>query len=151
MRCAGPVATYRPFGARVAAITAGSCLVAVVLVAALTLDDRVRASFTPVQVGTLLGFLAAVLLILHGIARTLVRTDAAGITVRNGFRSHRLGWAEAVNITLPRGAPWAVLDTADGSVVAVMAVQQADGDRARAAVRNLRAGLAQHTPAEPDR
>ena len=47
-----------------------------------------------------------------------------------------------VAIYLPPGAPWATLDLADGTTCPVMGIQGSDGDRARAAVRQVRALLA---------
>jgi len=46
-----------------------------------------------------------------------------------------------VAIHLPPGAPWAVLDLADGTTCPVMAIQGSDGGRAKAAVREVRALL----------
>ena len=40
---------------------------------------------------------------------------------------------------LPPGAPWVTLDLADGTTVAAMGIQGSDGDRAKRAVRELRA------------
>jgi hypothetical protein len=143
--------TYRPFGARVMAVVAGVALSAVMAGLWVALPADVRAGFTWLQTATLLLFWAAVIAVLYGIARTRVVSDQFGISVLNGYRRHRLAWAQVVSISLPRGAPWAVIDAADGSVVAVMALQGADGDRARRAVGDLRRRIAQHATREPDR
>ncbi len=143
--------TYRPLGARVVAVVASGCLVGIMGVLWAAMAPDVRATFTPLQTATLVLFLAGVLAVLFGIARTRVRADAAGLSIRNGYRSHQLTWAEVVSISLPRGAPWAVIDAADGSVVAVMAVQGSDGERARTAVGELRTRVAAHSARDPDR
>ena len=130
--------TYRPTGARIVAIVAGSALLAVGAALWASLSAEVRATFSWWQVVTLLLFLTASLSVLHGIARTRVRADETGLEIVNGYRSHAVEWAQIVAIGLPRGAPWAVIDTADGSVIAAMALQSSDGPRARAAVLALR-------------
>ena len=144
-------ATYRPLGARVVAVVAGASLTAIMLVLWVALPDDVRATFTWLQTSTLLLFWAATLAVLNGIARTRVRSDSAGISVLNGYRWHHLAWPQVLSITLPRGAPWAIIDTADGSVVAVMALQAADGDRARHAVADLRKRIDAHSGRGPER
>ncbi len=143
--------TYRPLGARVVATaSAGSLLVLLVVIAA-ALPPAVRADFTLAQNVTLALVLGVALVVLYGIARTRVRTDEQGIHVLNGYRHHELTWPEAVQINLGRGAPWAVLDTSDGRVVQLMAIQRSDGSRAVDAVRSLRAELVAHSPPDPER
>ncbi len=149
-RCTEPTVTYRPLGARVVALVAAGCLVAIFGVLWAAMAPEVRATFTWLQTATLLLFLAGVLIVLLGIARTRVRADSAGLSILNGYRSHRLSWAEIVSINLPRGAPWAVIDASDGSVVAVMAVQGSDGLRARTVIAQLRTRLAAHSPLDPE-
>jgi hypothetical protein len=50
-------------------------------------------------------------------------------------------------VHLPTGAPFATFDLADGTSTMVMAIQSADGDRAKVAVRQVRI-LLQRTAAE---
>lgn len=146
-----PTVIYRPLGARIVAVVAGVCLVGITGVLWVAMAPDVRATFTWLQTVTLLLFLAGALAVLFGIARTQVCADAAGLRILNGYRSHYLYWAQVVSITLPRGAPWAVVDAADGSAVAMMAVQGSDGARARTAVGELRARAAAHAARDPDR
>jgi len=138
--------TYRPLGAMVVSIVSAVSLLVVLGVVAVALPPEARAAFTIAEDVTMALFLAAALAVLFGIARTHVRTDSDGIHVVNGYRRHDLAWAQAVHVGLGRGAPWAVLDTSDGQTVQLMGIQRADGDRAVAAVRDLRAQLALHTP-----
>ena len=141
--------TYRPLGALVvAAVSAGSATTTTTSMTS-RLPADVRADFSLAQELTMGIFLGAALVVLFGIARTRVRTDDAGIHVLNGYRTHDLSWPEAVQVSLGRGAPWAVLDTSDGTTVQLMAIQRADGQRARAAVRTLRDQLARHSPRDP--
>jgi hypothetical protein len=141
--------TFRPLGARVVALVAGACLTAMVAVMWLALPDSARSAFHPLEVVTLLLVLVAILVVLYGIARTRLDVDDAGLHITNGYRRHDLEWAEAVAIHLGRGAPWAVLDTADGRIVKVMALQSADGPRARAATTWVRDRIDAHAGHEP--
>ena len=137
--------TYRPIGARIIAYVAGACFVAMFVVVAVALPADVRDGITPAQFVTLVAVLLAALAVLHGIGRTRVTTDDAGVRIVNGYRHHELEWAEVIAIELRSGAPWAVIDTAEGTVVQVMAIQAADGARARKAVRGVRADLDAHS------
>ena len=141
--------TFRPLGARVVALAAGSCLTAVCGVMWFALPSDVRAAFNPLEVATLLLVLIAILVVLYGIARTRLDADATGLHVVNGYRRHDLEWTEIVSINLGPGAPWAVLDTDDGRVVKVMALQAADGDRARSACAWVRERIDAHAGREP--
>lgn len=142
---------YRPLGARVVATASAGSLLVLLVVIAVALPPAVRADFTVAQNVTLALFLGVALVVLYGIARTRVRTDEHGIHVLNGYRHHDLTWPEAVQVNLGRGAPWAVLDTSDGRVVQLMAIQRSDGSRAVAHVRRLRAELVAHSPPDPQR
>jgi Protein of unknown function (DUF2581). len=73
------------------------------------------------------------------VARPRVRADAEGIEVRNIITTHRLPWSAVERVSFPDGAPWARLDLADDEYIHVMAVQAVDGERAVAAMRELRA------------
>lgn len=71
--------------------------------------------------------------------------DARGITVRNLMITRRLEWAEVVAVRFGQGRPWVQLDLSDGDVLAVMGVQQSDGQRAVAESRRLAALVAIHS------
>lgn len=76
--------------------------------------------------------------------------DRAGIVVRNLLRTRRLAWAEVVSVRFGPDRPWVLLDLADGDTLAVMAVQRADGDRARTEARRLATLVAAHSTTERD-
>jgi hypothetical protein len=78
---------------------------------------------------------AAVLL----AVRPRVRADADGVEVRNVLFGQRIPWATVVAVTFPDGAPWARLELPQDEYVPVVAVQAWDGERAVAAMRELRA------------
>lgn len=68
-----------------------------------------------------------------------------GLVVRNLLRTRRLAWPEIVSVRFGPDRPWVLLDLADGDTLAVMAVQRADGDRARAEARRLATLVALHS------
>jgi len=144
-----PVRTYRPLGTLVVACVAATSIVAVSAVIAVALPARTRAAFSLAEDVTLVLGLGVLLAVLYGIGRTRLRTDARGLHVVNGYRTHDLAWAQVVHVSLGRGAPWAVLDTSSGDTVALMAIQSADGDRAERAVRELRAAVARRGGTPP--
>lgn len=71
--------------------------------------------------------------------------DEHGIVVRNLVVTRRLEWAEVVAVRFGQGRPWVQLDLSDGDVLAVMGVQQSDGERATAESRRLAALVAIHS------
>lgn len=137
--------TYRPIGARIISYVSAACFMVVFAVITVALPAEVRDGIAPEQLVTLLAVFVAALVILHGIGRTRIRTDDTGVHILNGYRHHDLEWAEIISIQLGRGAPWAVADTTAGEAVSLMAIQSADGTRARAAVRRIRAEVAEHS------
>jgi hypothetical protein len=131
--------TWRPLGVRLAVLFFGGMLVVICAFAWFGFDPSVRARFTFFQRSTLvaLGLLYAA--VGHALARSRVVAEETGLTVVNGYKRHVYDWAQVVAVRLPQGAPWATLDLADGTTVSVLAIQGSDGDRARQAVRGLRA------------
>lgn len=141
---------YRPRWARLAAVGAGATLVVALAVLWLLLPDDSREGFTLGQRVTLVVLFGGLLVGLYALFRTAAIADVAGLTVVNGFVSHHFEWAELVRVSMTTHRPWALLDLADGSAVAVMAIQAADGKRANRAVRDLATLLAEQTRT-PDR
>lgn len=76
--------------------------------------------------------------------------DEQGIVVRNLVVTRRLEWAQIVSVRFGGGRPWVQLDLSDGDVLAVMGVQQADGDLATAEAGRLAALVAIHTRTSQD-
>ncbi len=72
------------------------------------------------------------------LTRPRVQADAEGVTVRNLLGSTRYPWGVVESVSFPDGAAWARLELPDDEYVPVMAVQSIDGDRAVAAIRELR-------------
>jgi Bacterial PH domain len=89
---------------------------------------------------------------LYFFGRCELRAGPAGLTVVNLLRTTELDWAEILDARMESGEPWPTLDLADGTTIAAMGIQSTDGERARQAVRELRAMIAQHGEApEPRR
>ena len=133
--------TWRPLGVRMAGIGLGVMLLVVCAFAWFGFDDETRARFSPFQRGTLV-FLGALFYAAgYAMARSRVVAEEQKLVVVNGYRRREYEWAEVLAVHLPPGAPWAVLDLADGTSQAAMGIQGSDGSRARRAVGELRALL----------
>ena len=131
--------TWRPLGPRVAGIVAGVVVLVITVFLWLGFDDETRASVTPFQRGTVVAFGLLAASVIHALARSRADAEIDGLVVVNGYRRHVYAWEQIVAVRMPAGAPWVTLDLADGTTAAVMAIQGSDGDRARRAVRELRA------------
>lgn len=138
--------TWRPLGVRLAAGLFGGLLLVVCGFAWIAFGSETRARFTAYQVFTLvlLGLMAAS--VGFALARSRVVAESGRLVVVNGFRRREFAYAQVLGVHLPPGAPWVTLDLADGTSVAAMGIQGSDGDRARRAVRELRAVIAAQTP-----
>ncbi|PYG02299.1 PH domain-containing protein [Georgenia satyanarayanai] len=75
--------------------------------------------------------------------------DDDGLTVRNLVKVRRLAWEQVVEVRFGPNSPWAQLDLSDGTTLAVMAIQAADGDYARREVGRLAALVQLHESDEP--
>ncbi|MBE8146377.1 PH domain-containing protein [Brevibacterium casei] len=86
------------------------------------------------------------------VADIQARPDRTGLTVRNIVRTRHVKWSEIVGVTFSRVGddPWPILDLADGSTCAVMAIQHADGPRAHEEVARLRMLVTKWTNFEED-
>ncbi|WP_372728174.1 PH domain-containing protein [Nocardioides sp.] len=130
--------TWRPFGVRMAGALFGGLLLVVCAAAWFAFDDETRAKFTIFQRGTLvfLGLLAFTTG--FALVRSRVVATAEKLIVVNGYRRREYEWAEIIGVHLPPGAPWVVLDLADGSTAPAMGIQGSDGRRAQRAAQQLR-------------
>lgn len=134
---------------RLAALAFATMLVAVTAAIWLTFPASVREQFTTFQRLTVL-FLGGLLFAAgFALARCRVDLDADGVLVVNGYRSYRYEWSEVVDVSLRPGAPWAVLDLADGTTRPAMGIQGSDGGRAVGQVALLRELIQAHAGREP--
>lgn len=90
---------------------------------------------------------AAVAVALYFFGRCQLRAGPTGLTVVNILRTTELDWAQVVDARMERGDPWPALDLTDGTTIAAMGIQAADGDRAQQALARLRALIAERSTA----
>ncbi len=135
---AGLPRTWRPLGVRMAGLVFGTMLLVVVAFAWFGFDAEIRARFSLFQRGTLIFLGLLFYSVGYAMARSRVVAERERLVVVNGYRRHEYAWAEVLAVHLPPGAPWAVLDLADGTSQSAMGIQGSDGSRAQRAVRELR-------------
>lgn len=95
---------------------------------------------------SLLVFWLAVMAVLFVLAAPRVQADDEGVLVVNMVRRRRLDWAQIVGLRFGTGDPWVQLDLSDGTTLAVMGIQRADGARAERAAHELAAIVRAHQP-----
>jgi len=116
----------------------GGLLLVVCVAAWIAIGPEVRARVDFFQRVTflLVGALAAA--VAWALVRCRVTATDRGLLLVNGYRRRVYEWPEVVSVRMPRGAPFASLDLADGTSIQALGIQSADGDRARVAVAELR-------------
>jgi len=139
--------TWRPLGVRLAALFFGGLLLVVCLAGWVAVGPEVRGRVTPYQQVTLVLIGLGGGAVLWGLIRCKVTATLQGVELVNGYRSHSYDWPEVLAVHMPRGAPFATLDLADGTTIQALGIQSADGDRSRIAVIQLRM-LIERTAAE---
>jgi len=130
--------TWRPLGVRLAVVFFGGLLLVVCVAGWIAIGPEVHGRVTPYQQATLVLIAAAGAAVLWGLMRCRISATEHGLLLVNGFRRHSYDWPEVLAVHLPRGAPFAVLDLADGTSIQTLAIQSSDGDRAKVAVLQLR-------------
>ena len=89
----------------------------------------------------------AVAYFLHRLGAVRVLADDAGVSVINIVHRRRLEWPEVVGVRLLRDDPWMMLDLSDGSAMAAMGVQKADGAYAQEQATRFARMVAERTRA----
>lgn len=146
-----PPELLRPFRPRAARWVASVLFVLTVL-ALPTLLVVMAVNELSMSAGDAVGFtLTAVLLAWLCFRQAAVRAvpDQTGLTVRNFVKVRRLAWEEIVAVRFGENHPWAQLDVSDGTSLAVMAVQTADGAYGRREAGRLAALVQLHESDEP--
>ncbi len=141
---------FRPRAARLVCLPLAALSLAMMVGLAVGLPALTGARL---GLGDRVGFVALGVAIAWFLLREAgVRADPDGeaLVVRNLVRTRRLAWAEIVSVRFGPDRPWVLLDLADGDTLAVMAVQRADGDRARAEARRLATLVAAHSATPRD-
>lgn len=141
---------FRPRAARIVSLTLAAAVLAMMTGIAVQLP---RITGGPVGAGDRVGFVAFGALVAWFLTRQAgvrAEPDPTGLTVRNLLRTRRVEWAEIVSVRFGPDRPWVQLDLGDGDTLAVMAVQRADGARARAEARRLATLVARHSTTSRD-
>ncbi len=138
--------TWRPLGVRLAVWILGTMLLALFVAVWIAIGAEVRAQFTIFQRGTLVFLLLLLFGTWSALSRSRVTATEQTLNVVNGYRTRRYEWSQVISVSLRRGAPWGTLDLSDGTTVSMIGVQGSDGERARRAVREIRATIAANTP-----
>ncbi|MFT3833549.1 MAG: PH domain-containing protein [Micropruina sp.] len=154
--------TFRPRAAMRMAVSLSASLVFASVLGWTMTPVYVRNLFTPVQVLTLLAFLAIMIVTALALGFSYVRADDDGLTLRNGVRTHLVPWAEIKAFRYRDGDPWPFV-VVRGAIEQrpLLGIQRSDRDLAHEHVADLRARLAQAygvdrseiadgTPPEPD-
>lgn len=129
---------FRPLGVRVAAWGFGLLLFATSALIWFAFGEETRDKFTLLQRLTLVGFGLAAAFAGYAMGRSRVDARDDGLLVVNGFRNHHYAWDQVAGVTLRMGAPWALIELADGETAVAMGIQGSDGDRAVRQVKRLR-------------
>lgn len=141
---ADPYAEFRPRRGRWVAVVAATASIVVFAIVAVTLPKGGVSGWTWLDAGAifLFGVAMAAFLLRYAFIKALP-TDQ-GLTVRNLFVTRELAWEQIVGVQFGGGTPWLMLDLADTEQLAVMAVQRADGDFARAEAERMAALVEAH-------
>ncbi len=138
-------ATFRPVRARRTALGFGIAQAVVLVTLGLVLPgagwiDRFGFLATAAGIGWVL------------LRFTLLRAEPRpdGLVVQNLVHRQELSWAQVVAVRFGDGDPWVTLDLSDGDVLAVMAIQRADGPKAQAEARRLATLVAARSRTDAD-
>lgn len=142
--------TWRPLGVRVVGGVSGLALVIVVFAAWFGFSPKVRAEFSGMEIGTLVFLGLIALSVWFALMRCRVTASEDRLVVVNGYRRREFEWAQILSVSLRRGSPWATIDLSDGTTIAAMGIQNADGHRGILAARQLKAiAAAKSAPDQP--
>lgn len=141
-----PYDTFRPVvGAWVARVVAVATVVVFGLVALLSpvpLDTPPAMHLLNRVAIALIGVAGAAFLWRYAVIRAV--PSPSGLRVVNLFGTRELQWNEIVQVGFSNGGPWAVLELTDTEEVPLMAIQRADGARARQEASRLAALIEHH-------
>ncbi len=116
-------ATFRPSRGRVVPIVIGLATLVGAIILAIALPER----FQLMDRLTCAGIGVATAAFMSRYATIHARPDAAGLWVRNLGPGELVPWEDITAVRFSQGMPWVRIDLADGTDMAVMAIQRADG------------------------
>ncbi|WP_435198697.1 PH domain-containing protein [Janibacter sp. GS2] len=118
-------ADFRPVRGRLVAIVIGIAI----LVGAIALAITLPGQYEIMDRLTCAGIGVAVAAFMSRYATIHARPDARGLHVRNLGSGELVPWEDITAVRFSQGMPWVRLDLEDGTDLAVMAIQRADGPR----------------------
>lgn len=122
-RAAAPI--FRPVRGRLVSAVLG----AGIFVGSIALSIALPQQFEIMDRLTCAGIGIAVALFMSRYATIHARPDADGLYVRNLGAGELVPWHEIMTVRFSQGMPWPRIDLVDGTDMAVMAIQRADGPR----------------------
>lgn len=136
--------TFRPHASLRMATSLSVSLVAASALGWVMTPSQIQLMFTPIQLATLLLFIAVMVTFMMAVGLSYTRADAEGLTFRNGLRSHVVPWGRITAIRYRDGDPWAYILLRDGDPdrLPLMGIQRTDHAAAEAHVAELRRRLA---------
>lgn len=130
----------RPLRALVTASVLSAVLLATAVVGWVAMPAETRDLFTAPQLLTLAFFVLVMIGFMMSVGLSVVRADEAGLTFRNGLRTHHLDWAQVAGFRFTENDPWAyVLTDGDPDQRPLLGLQRTDRERADAAFAALNA------------
>ncbi len=135
---------FRPRLARTASLVLAGVVVTATVVLVVLMPG-----LTSLDVASFAVFALAIVWFCWRQASVRAVPDEDGLSVRNLLVTTRLTWAQVVAVRFG-DSPWVQLDLADGDTLAVMGIQRADGELARAQARRLATLVAARTRTDRD-
>lgn len=146
-----PYAVFRPRRGRRVALVMAALSVLIFTGVALSIPwvDRERGGWGVLDrlLLSLCGVAIAALLLRFATIRAV--PSPQGLMIRNLIITRRLEWPQVIRVQFGGGAPWVIVDLEDTDIVAVMAIQKADGAFGRAEASRLSALVQVHSQTPP--
>lgn len=143
--------TFRPKASLRMGLSLSISLVAAALLGWVMTAPPVRAQFTPVQILTLIFFLALLVGLALGIGLSYVRADGAGLRFRNGIKTYDVPWSQIRAFRYREGDPWPfVLVRTEVEQHPLLGIQRSDRGYAEQCVAELRERLEAAYGRSPD-
>lgn len=108
------------------------------------LPAGIRAQFTPLQIATLLMFLAIMLAMVWALAVAWVKAGPSGLSFRNGLRRHEVPWDRVESIRFGEHDAWAFVELGTHDLP-LMGIMRSDGPRADKLAAQLQAVAAKYS------
>lgn len=117
--------TFRPVRGRIVPIIIGVGILVGAIALAVAMPERYGVMDRLICAG--IGVATAAFM--YRYATIHARPGADGLWVRNLGPGEHVPWEDIVAVRFSQGMPWVRIDLADGTDMAVMAIQRADGPR----------------------